>query len=225
MLTEELRQKRVELSRQLFEFRESQRGVNFRDIVTGDESWFLQHDEHERIWCLSADEVPTRVRPTIGVRKTMPTVFFSVRGAVLINWLPPQAKFNSTYFCQNELEPLAHILHTGRNTHSGRSIVHFDNPTAPRSALSENCFEACGFRHASQPPSSPDISPYDFFLFGDLKRKMKLKGEEFETLEELQERVEELLSLISSELTERVYEHWIERLNQLIDTNGDYVER
>jgi uncharacterized protein YecA (UPF0149 family) len=52
---------------------------------------------------------------------------------------------------------------------------------------------------------------------------MKLKGEEFETLEELQQRVEELLGLINSELMERMYEHWIERLNQLIDTNGDYV--
>jgi hypothetical protein len=53
--------------------------------------------------------------------------------------------------------------------------------------------------------------------------KMKLKSEEFETLEELQERVEEWLGLINSELMERVYEHWIERLNQLTDTNGDYV--
>jgi hypothetical protein len=53
--------------------------------------------------------------------------------------------------------------------------------------------------------------------------KMKLKGEEFETLEELQERVEELLGLINSELMERVDEHWIERLNQLKDTNGDSV--
>jgi hypothetical protein len=52
---------------------------------------------------------------------------------------------------------------------------------------------------------------------------MKLKGEEFETLEELQDRVEELLSLINSELMERVYKYWIERLNQLIDTNGDYL--
>jgi hypothetical protein len=53
--------------------------------------------------------------------------------------------------------------------------------------------------------------------------KMKFNGEEFETLEEFQELVEELLGLINSELMERLYEHWIERLNQLIDTNGDYV--
>jgi hypothetical protein len=151
----------------------------------------------------------------------MLTVFLSVRGAVLINCRSPQAKFNSTYFCQNLLESLAHILHSGRNTHSGRPLVHFDNATPHRSARSENCFEACGFRHAPQSPYSPDISACDFFLFGDLTTK--LKSEEFETLEELQERVEEFLGLINSELMERVYEHWIERVNQLIDTNGDYV--
>jgi hypothetical protein len=127
----------------------------------------------------------------------MLTVFLSVRGAVLINWLPPRAKFNSTYFCQNVLEVLAHIPHSGRNTHSGRPTVHFDNATPHRSARSENCFEACRFGHAPQPPYSPDISLCDFFLFGDLK--MKLKGEEFETLEELQERVGELFGLINSE--------------------------
>jgi hypothetical protein len=55
--------------------------------------------------------------------------------------------------------------------------------------------------------------------------KMKLKGEKFETLEELQERVDDLHGLINSESMERVYKHWIERLNQLIDTNGEYVER
>jgi hypothetical protein len=151
----------------------------------------------------------------------MLTVFLNVRGAVLITWLSPQAMFNSTYFCQNVLQPLAHILYSGRNTHSGRPIVHFDNATPHRSARTENCFESCGFRHVPQPHYSPDISPCDFFLFGDLK--MSLKGEEFETLEELQERVEELLGPICSELLERMYEHWIERLNQLIDINGDYV--
>ena len=221
MLTEELRQKRVELAQQLLELLERQRRVKFRDIVTGDESWFLQHYDHERIWSVSADEVPTRVRPTISVRKTMLTVFLSVRGAILINWLPADEKFNSGYFCSNVLEPLAQILGSGRNSHSPRPIVHFDNATPHRSARTENCFEACGFHHAPQPPYSPDISPCDFFLFGDLKTK--LKGEEFETLEALQGRVEELLGHISPELMERVYEHWIERLNQLIDTNGDYV--
>jgi hypothetical protein len=95
------------------------------------------------------------------------------------------------------LELLANILHSGRNTHSGRPIVHFDNATPHQSARSENYFEACGLRHATQIRYSPDINPGGFFLFGDLKKS--LKGEEFETLEELQERVGELLGFIHSE--------------------------
>jgi hypothetical protein len=54
---------------------------------------------------------------------------------------------------------------------------------------------------------------------------MKLKGEEFEKLEELQPTVEEPLGEITPELMKRVYEHWIERLNQVINTNGDYISR
>jgi hypothetical protein len=46
MLTAELRHKRVELSKQLLSVLESQQRVGFRDIVTGDESWFLQHYDH-----------------------------------------------------------------------------------------------------------------------------------------------------------------------------------
>jgi hypothetical protein len=48
------------------------------------------------------------------------------------------------------------------------------------------------------------------FLFGDLKKK--LKDEEFDTMEELQTRVEALLGQFMSETMHRVDEHWIERL-------------
>jgi hypothetical protein len=99
--------------------------------------------------------------------------------------------------------------------------VHFDNATPHRAAASESCFQRSRFRHAPQPPYSPDISPCDFFLFEDLKTK--LKGQEFETMEELQQRVEELLAEVTPDLMHRVCYHWIERLNQVIRTDGDYV--
>jgi hypothetical protein len=49
-LTNELRQKRVELSSQLFRVPESQQRIGFRDVVTGDESWFLQRYDHRETW-------------------------------------------------------------------------------------------------------------------------------------------------------------------------------
>jgi hypothetical protein len=107
-----------------------------------------------------------------------------------MSWLAPGEKFNSNSFCQQVLDLLAQIRHSRRNMHSARPIGDFDNATLHRSARTENYFEGCRFRHAPQPPDSPDIGPCDFFLFGDLKTKPL--GEEFETLEELQETVEEL---------------------------------
>jgi hypothetical protein len=48
-LTDELRQERVELARQLLELLEDKRIVGFSDIVTGDVSWFFQHYGDERM--------------------------------------------------------------------------------------------------------------------------------------------------------------------------------
>jgi hypothetical protein len=99
--------------------------------------------------------------------------------------------------------------------------VHFDNVPPHRAAASESCFQRARFRHAPQPPYSHDISPCDFFLFGDLTTK--LRGQEFETMEDLQGQVEKLFAEVTPDLIQRVYEHWIERLNQVIRTDGDYV--
>jgi hypothetical protein len=68
-LTSGLRQKRIELSNQLLLVLESQQRVGFNDIVAGHESWFFQYYHHQQIWCISADEVPTRVTQTIVIQK------------------------------------------------------------------------------------------------------------------------------------------------------------
>jgi hypothetical protein len=56
---------------------------------------------------------------------------------------------------------------------------------------------------------------------GDLKREFKRK--EFDTMEDLQARIEDSLGQLIPETMQRVDEHWIERPQQVIHTNGDYV--
>jgi hypothetical protein len=75
--------------------------------VTSDESEFLEHYDHERMWHVSADEVPTRVRPTIVTSKMMLTVFLSARRVIFINGFHPGGKFDRSSFFQDLLEPLA----------------------------------------------------------------------------------------------------------------------
>jgi hypothetical protein len=159
------------------------------------------------------------VSQTIATMKTMLTVFLCAEGVVFMDWLLAGERFNSGYFWIHALGPVAEILHRRRGMHSATPRVHFDNAIPHRAAGSEQCFVDSSFRHAPHPPYSPDISPCDFFRFGDLKTK--LRGDEFESVEALQTRVEDLLGQITPDQMRLVFEHWIKRLEQVIATNGE----
>jgi hypothetical protein len=146
---------------------------------------------------MSAAEVATRVVHMIVVHKTMLTVLLSVHDTIFINGLPPEKKFIRGYFCEQMLRKLSEILHSGRTAGSSRLIVLFDHATSHRSAVTENCFHSYQFHYAPQSPYSTNITPCDFFLFGDLKTK--LNGEELEIMDQLQGRVEESLGRVRPE--------------------------
>jgi hypothetical protein len=61
--------------------------------------------------------------------------------------------------------------------------MHFDGAILHRPGTVDNCFQSCQFRYAAQPPYTAEISPSGFFLFGDLKPK--LKDAKFETMKDL----------------------------------------
>jgi hypothetical protein len=153
-VTSGLQQKRVELSSQLLRVLESQQRVGFRDIVTGDESWFLQYYNHRKIWCISANEMPTRVRYMTAALNTILTVFWSIDGAILINRLTPGEKFDNHSFCEKIFELLSEILHDGRTAGSPRPIVHFDNVIPDRSAATKITFN---FVNSDMPLSRPTV--------------------------------------------------------------------
>jgi hypothetical protein len=206
---------------QVLHLLEQQQRIGFRDTVTGDEPSLLQHYNRRQTWYLSTEEVPTRVARTMAVTKTMVTMFLSIHGAIFIDWLPPGEKFTSGYFCEKILDPLSQVLPSGHSVGSPRSIVHFHNATPHRSAVTENCFQHCQFRRNRQSPYSLDISSYNFFLFADLK--VKLKSEKLENVEELQNRVEGLLTQVTSEKMQQIREHRIGILNQVAHTGGESV--
>jgi hypothetical protein len=76
---------------------EQQQRVDFRDIMAGDKSCFLQHYNDRQIWSLSADELPTRVAYTKATTKIMLTVFLSIHSVIFMIG-SRHGKFNSGYF-------------------------------------------------------------------------------------------------------------------------------
>jgi len=64
------------------------------------------------------------------------------------------------------------------------------------------------------PPYSPDVAPYDLYLFPKLKSK--LKGHHFRTMENIQEIVtDELITLTENDF-QYCYDQWKKRWNHCV---------
>jgi hypothetical protein len=77
------------------------------------------------------------------------------------------------------------------------------------------------FKCMPQPPYSPNIAPSDFSLSGWLKTQLEWR--EYNGEDELYEVVDEILTSLWIKMIETVFVDWMNRLQRLIDADGDYV--
>ena len=68
------------------------------------------------------------------------------------------------------------------------------------------------------PPSSPDLTPWDFWLFP------KLSGCRYETIEEMKEAVTKVIDTLRQEDLNGASQKLLERYNKCIAAGGDYLE-
>lgn len=72
------------------------------------------------------------------------------------------------------------------------------------------------------PPYSLDLAPCDFWMFPRLKEK--LRGRNFEDVEEMKEAVTEALDTFTLEDCQRAFKKWLERYNKCIELGVFYFE-
>jgi hypothetical protein len=77
-------------------------------------------------------------------------------------------------------------------------------------------------KRAPRPAFSPDLAPSDFYL--SCKIKTALMGSAFEGEQSLLDGVLDVISTISREELEPVFEDWLSRLDPCVQRGGDYVE-
>ena len=75
-----------------------------------------------------------------------------------------------------------------------------------------------GIKLVPHPPYSPDLAPYDFWLF------LKLKGCRYETIEETKKAVTKVIDTFTQEDFHEDFQMLLERYNKFIATGGDYFE-
>jgi hypothetical protein len=73
------------------------------------------------------------------------------------------------------------------------------------------------------PPYSPDLAPCDFALFPKLK--MKLKGQHFETVSDIEWELQAVLDSIEENDFHGAFEAWKKRWDCYVRSQGDHFER
>jgi hypothetical protein len=72
------------------------------------------------------------------------------------------------------------------------------------------------------PPYSPDLAPFDFWLFP--KIELTVKGNRFDTIPEIEAATEERLRALTRDDFPSYFSSWQDRWNKCIDCKEDYFE-
>jgi hypothetical protein len=148
--------------------------LQFEGIATGNESWVCYLIESDSMFARWREEVIPRLRLGISIKKVMITVFFTARQLITLDTLPKGQKYSQEYFVQNKLPSfLNEKKRFSRQKTAINFSVHMDNSMCHNGHRVVDGFRLLKILRAPHPPYSPDISPYDFWMFGDFKGKLK----------------------------------------------------
>jgi histone-lysine N-methyltransferase SETMAR len=190
------------------------------DFVTADESWFRHKYFHEGQWAAAAEDVGERVKEAF-TPKTMVVIVWSVRGFHIVESLPAGETFTGGY-AASLLHRFDDSMRESRPAMGARGMtLHWDNARPHRSAEAAGAIREIRMLEMPHPPYSPDLSPCDFFLFGEIKPK--LKGRSFLDSGEVLTAIKAETESITRETRERVFDEWVRRLECVIESGGDYV--
>jgi transposase len=215
---------RVALSHELLAVLERDRRNQFRNVVTGDESWFFLYYSHDSIWTQSRDEVPERISQKIDTEKCLLSVLWSVSGIHSLTDVPKGSTYNSAFLCDIVIPELVqNICSSSRRKSLKGMYIHLDNARPHNSRRATECLSRTKAKRVPHPAYSPDLAPSDFFLFGFLKTK--LQEYDIPDRETLKSAISDIFAEISEDTLISVFEAWIKRLKWVIAHQGEYVHK
>jgi hypothetical protein len=152
----------------------------------------------------------------------MPSADFLRTDFVSMELLPQGQNYNSYFFTEIIVPSIVENLSVARpKLKAIAAHLHIDNAKPNNSRLSLRKIEEYGFIRVPQPLYSPDLASCDFFLSGYFKSQ--LEGKTFFDENSLKTEAERILREISITLLCFVMEDWVHRLNQCIESAGNYV--
>jgi histone-lysine N-methyltransferase SETMAR len=201
------------------------RGGLLRNLITCDESWIFFDNPHRGKQWLSPNQrgVPVPRRPMHG-KKLMLCVFWSMRGPVHWELLPPNTSITSNLYC-DQLSNVNNAIRVLRGMERWHGPVFFQQDNARPHVSGQTLHhikETLGWRLVPHPPYSPDLAPSDYHLFQSLKNF--LRGQNFRNAEECQNAIGRYFaSKVGSNFFERGIRKLPRRWRTVVDLHGDYL--
>ena len=128
-LTDQLKQSRLDICKQMMQRCESEGDEFMNSIVTGDESWAHHYEPETKRqsmqWRHLGSPSPKKFKCVPSAGKVMVTVFWDAHGVLLVDFLPKGETINSSRY-QDTLTKLARAIRRKRsNRHN--VVLHHDN--------------------------------------------------------------------------------------------------
>jgi histone-lysine N-methyltransferase SETMAR len=154
----------------------------------------------------------------------MITVFITVRQLIVLDVLLEGQKYNQEYFVQNILPSLLHEKKCFSRKKTGINFfVRMNNSMRHNWYRIVDELRRMKILRASHSPYSPDISPYDFWMFRDFKEK--LKDRYLQGPKKIIQSFQELRYNIIFEELQMTFESWHDRLHWIIEHEGEYFRK
>ncbi len=201
-------------------------------IISGDETWVSLYHQETKFescqWTEKGGPRPVKIRKSNSVRKTMLLLFHDAYGVLLAEFLPQGETIDSDFYCA-VLGRLKERIRKkrpslwARDANGDRTFwLHHDNATPHTSNPTLALIGESGINLVPHPPYSPDLAPCDFAIFPFLKQQ--LTGQRFANLEEVQQRVRNVLRNADPTVFFNAIRSMAIRWKKCATVQGDYFE-
>lgn len=226
LLTPEQKLRRLEISQSHLATLEKDSDF-LAQIVTGDETWVHHWDPETKTesmqWVHKGSPPPKKARTQPSAGKLMATIFWDIRGILLIEYMPKGSTINADRY-GNTLKNLRKAIDQKRPDFCNREVfLLHDNATVHKAAKIRPIIQECSFVEIDHPPYSPDLAPSDFYLFRLLKKH--LRGRRFNSDECLKGAVDDFFTDQEETFFYKGIKSLEEKWRKCIHVRGEYIEK
>ena len=226
VIREDKKERRCHDSREMVELINSDPAV-VDALVTCDESWIYCYDPETKRqssqWKYAGSPKPKKARQSKSTHKLLMISVFDSSGIIYMHWVPTGQTVNKEYYVE-VLRGLRKRFRRKRQAFFKSGLWHFhqDNATVHNSILVTDYLSKMGIKTVPQPLYSRDLASCDFWLFPQLKEK--LRTGRYETIEEMKEPLMKNIDTLTLEDFHDAFQKLLKRYNKCIAAGGDYFQ-